>query len=243
MLVVAAVGIVAALAIGDALRSGRSSSAPGTAPTTAPTPTTDTAPPPPPDSTPVREVARAPNTCGAFRIAPSGDYPLLVVEVVAGNVTCHDARRVMKAHYVGLLSGSWVCHGPEGSSGCEKPSGEEVSAHFADPVDDPEWQMELIANRWTRIFSARQRICYHMTQPLCERIACERPGHVKIPNCSPPTIAYRRSFEKARVEEIAIKGERVAARFSNGELIELVGGLASWRVHKVGWNAGRKVFE
>ena len=85
LLVVAAVGVVAALAIGDALRSGRSSSAPGTAPTTAPTPTTDTAPPPPPpDSTPVRELARAPNTCGAFRIAPSGDYPLLVVEVVAG---------------------------------------------------------------------------------------------------------------------------------------------------------------
>ena len=110
LLVVAAVGIVAALAIGDALRSGRSSSAPSTAPTTTPAPTTDTAPPPP-DSTPVREVARAPNTCGAFRIAPSGDYPLLVVEVVSGNVTCHDARRVMKAHYVGLLSGSWVCDG------------------------------------------------------------------------------------------------------------------------------------
>ena len=194
----------------------------------------------------MREVAQTPNTCGAFRIAR--DYPLLVVEVVAGNVTCHDARSVMKAHYgVGPQSGPWVCHGPEGSSGCEKPSGEEVSAHFADPVDDPEWQMELIANRWTRIFSARQRICSHMTQPLCERIACERPGHVKIPNCSPPTIAYRRSFEKARVEEIAIKGERVAARFSNGELIELVGVVGgnwgNWLVHKVGGNAAHNVFE
>jgi hypothetical protein len=109
LLVVAAVGIVAALAIGDALRSGRSSSAAGTAPTTTPAPTTDTALPPTLTSTP--EVARSPNTCGAFRIAPSGDYPLLVVEVVAGDVTCHDARGVMKAHYVGLLRGSWICHG------------------------------------------------------------------------------------------------------------------------------------
>ena len=244
LLVVAAVGIVAALAIGDALRSGRSSSAPGTTPTTAPTPTTDTAPPPP-DSTPVHEVARTPNTCGAFRIAPSGEYPLLVVEVVAGNVTCHDARRVMKAHYVGLLSGSWVCDGPEGRTGCKRPSGETVSARFADALDDPEWEMERTANRWARAFASTNGGCSgHMTQPLCERIACERPGHVEIPNCTPPTTAYRRSFGKARLEEIAIKGERVAARFSNGELIELVGVVGgNWLVHKAGGNAGRKVFE
>jgi hypothetical protein len=83
-----------------------------------------------------------------------------------------------------------------------------------------------------------------MSQPLCERIDCERVGHVKIRNCTPLTTAYRTSFEKARVEEIAIRGERVAARFSNGELITLVrvvGG--TWLVHKVGGQAGRKVFE
>ena len=191
-------------------------------------------------------MARAPNTCGAFRIAPSGDYPLLVVEVVAGNVTCHDARRVMKAHYVGLLSRSWVCHGPaEGRSTCEKRSGEAVRAHFADALDDPEWELERIANRWARAFASTNGGCFgHMTQPLCERIACEHAGGFKIPNCTPPTTAYRRSFEKARLEEIAIKGERVAARFSNGELIELVGVVGgNWLVHKVGGNAGRKVFE
>jgi hypothetical protein len=244
LLVVAAVGVVAALAIGDALRSGRSSSAPGTAPTTAPTPTTDTAPPPPPDSTPVRELARAPNTCGAFRIAPSGDYPLLVVEVVGGNVTCHDARRVMKAHYVGLLSGSWVCDGPEGRTGCERHSGEAVRAHFADALDDPEWEMERIANGWARAFAADGRSCYHMTQPLCERIGCERVGGFKIPNCTPPTTAYRRSFGKARLEEIAIKGKRVAARFSNGELITLIGVVGGdWLVHKLGGQASLWVFE
>jgi hypothetical protein len=244
LLVVAAVGVLAALALGDALRSGRSSSAPGTAPTTAPTtppaPTTDTAPPPTSTSTP--EVARTPNTCGAFRIAPSGGYPLLVVEVVAGNVTCHDARRVMKSHYVGLHRSSWSCRGREGRSGCEKPSGETVSAHFADALDDPEWEMEQIANRWAPAFASGG--CSHMSQPLCERIDCERVGHVKIRNCTPLTTAYRTSFEKARVEEIAIRGERVAARFSNGELITLVrvvGG--TWLVHKVGGQAGRKVFE
>ena len=245
LFVVAAVGVVAALAIGDGLRSGRSSSPPSTASTTAPTPTTDTAPPP--GSTPVREPARAPNTCGAFRIAPSGEYPLLVVEVVAGEVTCHDARRVMKAHYVGLLSGSWVCDGPEGRTGCERPSGERVRAHFADALEDPEWEMERIANRWARVFASTRswaRCSGHMTQPLCERIACESLGGSKIPNCTPPTTAYRRSFGKARVEEIAIKGERVAAMFSNGELITLVGVVGGdWLVHKLGGQASRWVFE
>jgi hypothetical protein len=190
------------------------------------------------------EVARTPNTCGAFRIAPSGGYPLLVVEVVAGDVTCHDARRVMKSHYVGLHSGSWICHGPEGTSGCEKPSGETVSAHFADPADSPELEMERIANRWARVFASAKGGCSHMTQPLCERIACERVGQVTIGNCTPPTTAYRRSFEKARVQEIAIKGEQVAARFSNGEPITLVGVVGGgWLVHEVGGQAGRKVFE
>ena len=177
---------------------------------------------------------------------------LLVVEVVAGNVTCHDARRVMKAHYVGLLSRSWVCHGPaEGRSTCEKRSGEAVRAHFADALDDPEWEMERIANGWARAFasvaSAHGGCSGHMTQPLCERIACERAGGFKIPNCTPPTTAYRRSFAKARVEEIAIRGERVAARFSNGELITLVGVVGgnwgNWLVHKVGGNAAHNVFE
>ena len=83
-----------------------------------------------------------------------------------------------------------------------------------------------------------------MTQPLCERINCERAGGFKIPNCTPPTTAYRRSFGKARLEEIAIKGDRVAARFSNGELITLVGVVGgNWLVHKVGGQASRKAFE
>ena len=216
LLVAAAVGVLVALAIGDSLRSGRSSSAAGTAPTTTPAPTTDTAPPP--NSTPVREVARAPNTCGAFRIA------LLRLSAPRRRgrrwerQLSRRAGRDEGAVRTAFLSGSWVCDGPEGTSTCEKRSGDAVRAHFADALGDPEWAIERIANRWARIFASTKSYANcssHMTQPLCERIACETPEHVKIPNCTPPTTAYRRSFGKARVEEIAIRGERVAARFSN----------------------------
>jgi hypothetical protein len=84
-----------------------------------------------------------------------------------------------------------------------------------------------------------------MTQPVCELVSCERVGGYTIPDCTPVDAAYRKSFEDARVEEIASKGRRVAARFSNGELIQLVGvdGGGTWMVHKVGWTAGANVFE
>jgi hypothetical protein len=73
----------------------------------------------------------ASKSCGDFRIAPPGQYPLLLVEVVEGNVPCREARRVMKAHYRSRDTGPWGCHGPEGSAGCEKPSGETIRARFA----------------------------------------------------------------------------------------------------------------
>jgi hypothetical protein len=73
----------------------------------------------------------ASKSCGDFRIAPPGRYPLLLVEVVEGNVPCRDARRAMKAHYHSRDTGSWGCHGPEGFAGCEKPSGETIRARFA----------------------------------------------------------------------------------------------------------------
>jgi hypothetical protein len=73
----------------------------------------------------------ATKSCGDFRIAPPGQYPLLLVEVVEGNVPCREARRVMKAHYHSRDIGSWGCHGPEGFAGCENPSGEIIRARFA----------------------------------------------------------------------------------------------------------------
>jgi hypothetical protein len=73
----------------------------------------------------------ASKSCGDFRIAPPGQYPLLLVEVVEGKVPCREARRAMKAHYYSRDTGSWGCHGPEGFAGCEKPSGETIRARFA----------------------------------------------------------------------------------------------------------------
>jgi hypothetical protein len=64
-------------------------------------------------------------------------------------------------------------------------------------------------------------------------------------NCTPPTRAFRRSFEGATVEDIVIKGGRAAARFSNGEVVLFVfpSGGGTWLVHKLGENAGRGFFE
>ena len=80
-------------------------------------------------------------------------------------------------------------------------------------------------------------------QPLCERFACERVGGVKITNCKPPTSAFRNSFFGATVQEVKIKAYRAAARFSNGEVVELFGDGGTWMIEKVGWNAGRRFFE
>ena len=146
----------------------------------------------------------------------------------------------MKAHYVGLLSGSWVCDGPaEGRTRCERRSGESGQSALRGRTRRPGMgdgaDREPLGSGLR--FGAAHGVCFgHMTQPLCERIACERAGGFKIPNCTPPATAYRRSFGKARLEEIAIKGERVAARFSNGELIDARRGRRrpDWLVHKVG---------
>jgi hypothetical protein len=82
-----------------------------------------------------------------------------------------------------------------------------------------------------------------MDQPLCERIACRHVGGLKIENCAPPTLAFRKSFEEAVVEEVAIKGDRVAARFTNGEVIEFHGDGGTWMVARFGPNAGRGLFD
>ena len=82
-----------------------------------------------------------------------------------------------------------------------------------------------------------------MTQPLCERIACERVGGVKIRSCKPPTPPFRRSFEAAVVEEVAIKGNRAAARFSNGVVVRFWGDAGTWMIDEIGGSAGRGFFE
>jgi len=62
-------------------------------------------------------------------------------------------------------------------------------------------------------------------------------------NCKPPSDAFRKSFEGATVEDIAIKGDRAAARFSNGEVVELGSVIDGWLIAKLGGNAGREFFE
>jgi hypothetical protein len=107
-------------------------------------------------------------------------------------------------------------------------------------------EIERIGNSWAGLFASfGGGSCEYQTQPLCERIACTRVGGVKIRNCTPPTRAFRRSFEGATVEDIVLKGGRAAARFSNGEVVLFVFATdpSTWFVHKLGENAGRGFFE
>jgi hypothetical protein len=107
----------------------------------------------------------------------------------------------------------------------------------------PEEELELIGNRWAASFAAGKNSCADMSQPLCERIACERVGGRKIRNCRPPTSKFRKSFDEAVVRGIAFKKHRAAARFSNGEVVEFSGDGGAFMVTKIGANAGRGFFE
>jgi hypothetical protein len=171
LLVVAAICVLVALAVADALRSGQPSSAP-----TTESPTTTSPRPPPPD------------------VVPPPPPP----DVVPPSPT---ARQ----------------------------------------------QIERNGNAWARAFvtgqPTRDQSCRYQTQPLCERNACVRVGGIKIRNCTPPTRAFRLSFLNARVEEIVIKGNRAAARFSNGEVVGFFGDGGTWWVQKLGRNAGPRVFD
>jgi hypothetical protein len=127
---------------------------------------------------------------------------------------------------------------------------------------DPAWQPDprlsvfgaitQVANDWAPLFAAGdQESCQYQTQPLCERIACARVGGATIENCTPPTRAFRRLFESAVVEDVAIGrtpgdfgGKQAAVRFSNGEVVLLwqaVGAAGPWMVHDLG-SAGREFF-
>ena len=114
-----------------------------------------------------------------------------------------------------------------------------------------ERKIERIGNSWARLYGAGDpAYCQYTGQPLCERLDCERPGHRPIENCRRPSPAFRNSFQDARVEDIVIRGDRAAARFSNGEAIELGKDLTGfehastwWWIAKVGGHAGREFFK
>jgi hypothetical protein len=73
-------------------------------------------------------------SCGHFRIAPTGDHPLVLVEVVIGRAPCRVARRVLKTQY---RNGSqddaiqaalpWRCARAEGLIVCETYSGQDAA--------------------------------------------------------------------------------------------------------------------
>jgi hypothetical protein len=107
-------------------------------------------------------------------------------------------------------------------------------------------EIERIGNSWAGLFASfGDGSCEYQTQPLCERIACTRVSDTRIRNCTPPTRAFRRSFDGATVEDNVIKGGRAAARFSNGEVVLFVFPIATgtWLVHRLGDNAGQGFFE
>jgi hypothetical protein len=101
------------------------------------------------------------------------------------------------------------------------------------------------ANNWVRLFAYGSQIPNdYMGQPGVEQMNCQRVGAPRpIPNCTRPSQAYRLSFYAATVQEIAINGDRAAARFSNGETIELQSTTRGWLVDKFGENAGRGFFK
>ena len=101
-------------------------------------------------------------------------------------------------------------------------------------------QVELFGNSWAPLFGGGHDngACFYEGQPLCERIDCERPASGPIENCTPPSPRFRRSFADATVKDVAIKGDRAAAQFSNGDVIELAGPGPDWLIDKLGGNAG-----
>jgi hypothetical protein len=109
----------------------------------------------------------------------------------------------------------------------------------------PEQEIERIGNTWAPLFAAGPlpRACRYETQPLCERIACQRVGGFELRDCTQPTSAFRNSFFGATVQDVEIRGHRAAARFSNGEMVELFGDGGTWSIHRLGGNAGRRFFE
>jgi hypothetical protein len=123
----------------------------------------------------------------------------------------------------------------------KRPEIERVTTSFAFPR--PEQEIERIGNSWARLFGAGRGCNRFMGQPACERVECERVGGIAIENCTPVSPAVQRSFAGAVVQDIVIRGNWAAARFSNGETVLLSGDVTrvDWSIAKIG--AGRKFFE
>ena len=149
-------------------------------------------------------------------------------------------------------------------AGCGDDEGSTTEATLS-----PEQEVEQIGNKWAPLFAAapnpdacagfdeqdpyREVAAKYMAQPACEQVVCARVPNRPIKNCTPPSSAFQESFADATVQDIAIKGNRAAAKFSNGVAVEF-GGIGrphdpvnelgpAWLIDKIGGNAGKKYFE
>ena len=152
----------------------------------------------------------------------------------AHTITTTKAALLLSPPALGAL-GLVACGGgddDEANTGSETETPDSTEARLS-----PEQKIEQTGNKWAPAFAAGFHFA-RMTQLALERITCKRIGG-PIRNCTPPSSAFRKSFQHATVQETAIKGDKAAARFSNGETIELVHVSGrGWLIHRIGGNAG-----
>ena len=112
----------------------------------------------------------------------------------------------------------------------------------------PEQRIERMGNNWAaRVYASDPSACGYMVQPACERMTCERVGHVKVQNCTPPSPGFRESFRHARVVDVAIDRKFAGVKFSNGQTVRFIQVEGStpdgvWWIDKFGGNAGDAFF-
>jgi hypothetical protein len=99
-----------------------------------------------------------------------------------------------------------------------------------------------VANRWAQLLASGGVITMYMSQPAGERVRCVDVIGRPIKGCTPPSAEFRKSFQRASVERIVIRGRKASATFTNGEVVELSRagrGWDIWMITKIGENAGR----
>ena len=121
-----------------------------------------------------------------------------------------------------------------------KTSAQATPTPIAAPSPAVRQEIEEAGNEWARLYAggnrrfAAPRTCMYMTQPACERSACEHVGGRPIRNCTPPTWGYRRSFANAEVTAIVVEGRRAGVRFSNDEIVLFLDVGQAWQIAHVG---------
>jgi hypothetical protein len=132
----------------------------------------------------------------------------------------------------GALLLSLLAVGALGLAACGGGDDEDSATRAGLSQVSQEQRIERIANKWAALFAADDLAgngnCWPMSQPACERLNCESVSG-PVPDCTPPSAAFRKSFADAKVRDVAIEDiqaiqVRAVARFSNGEAVELSAG-------------------